>query len=529
MPSKLRSRNRLLNLLAVLIGLGGIAGLEVVLQIFDIGPSSRLFLPSQQQGEPTFVINPQAAHRFFQPQYLRHVPFDAQFSATKSPGTIRIFVLGASTLVGFPNPPTTAFPHFIEGMLSDVIPDTRFEVINCGITAINTFCLLDFAEEIASYQPDLLLLYTGHNEFVGPYGATTPFIDLGDNRTLVRGLMYMQRLRLYGLLRDLKRQVQEYTGGVEKDGHFGLHLATRQIDILDEGYRLTGENFRRNLVEIIEAAAAVQMPVMLSSLVSNIKDFYPLRSACGDVEFIFQVGGNARLPTEQGLKMALAQAPYCAALHFELGQLHLLRGESSQAHQAFLRARDMDRLPFRAPTFFNQIIRQMAATSKQVILSDTEKVFAAESPQGIIGRELITEHLHPTVYGHFLIARTMVEAMLADTLSTNWGMHVLDRMKTYEEYAVQVGYTLEQEVDRRNSLMLFLKQMPYEQPPLVLQRHLAALVRQQLHDISRLKPVSVAAFRAKGGDRFLRKILNFVPLAERQLLHQEVNRVLPLI
>ena len=511
------TRRRLLNFLSLLLSLGAIGGAEALLHLFDIGPSNRLFLLTQNRREPAYAINPKAAHRFFQPQYLRHVPFDARFPADKARDTVRIFALGASTLVGFPNPPETAFPHFLERMLADAYPDKRFEVINCGITAINTFCLLDFAEEVLSYQPDLLLIYAGHNEFVGPYGSTTPFVYFGDNRTIVRSLMRLQSSRLYGVLQNIVRRVLPEP----PQGRFGLHLVTRQVDILDDAYRATGENYRRNLETIIAAAADRNVPVMLSTLVSNLKDFHPLRSACPELGELSTA--DLALQGERTIKDKLGQSPYCAALHFELGRHYYDRSQSNQAQQAFVRARDMDRLPFRAPTFFNRILHQLADDKNQVILSDTEAAFRTASPQGIIGSELITEHLHPTVYGHYLIARTMVEALARDDASRHWDQADLTRLRPYDEYARQVGYTLAQQVDRRNALILMLKQMPYERPPAMLYRQITNLIRQQIRDIPRLSSTDFTVFRGKGGERFLRQMLEFAIPSERADLHEQLN------
>jgi len=513
------ARRRLLNCLALLLSLGAIGGVEALLHLFDIGPSNRLFLLNQDRGEPAYEINPKAAHRFFQPQYLRHVPFDAQFPSVKPADTVRIFALGASTLVGFPNPPETAFPHFLERMLADAYPDKRFEVINCGITAINTFCLLDFAEEVLSYQPDLLLIYAGHNEFVGPYGATTPFVYFGENRTLVRSLMYAQSSRLYGVLRDLFRRLQPDP----PTGRFGLHLVTRQIDILDDAYRATGNNYRRNLETIIAAAADRDVPVMLSTLVANLKDFHPLRSACPELGEISTA--DLGVQGERTLKYKLGQSPYCAALHFELGRHYYDRSQSNQAQQAFIRARDMDRLLFRAPTFFNQILHQLANDKDQVILSDTEAAFENASPQGIIGSELITEHLHPTVYGHYLIARTMVETLARSDASHYSNKADLSRLRSYDEYARQVGYTLAQQVDRRNALILMLKQMPYERPPAMLYRQITNLIRQQIRDIPRLSSADFTILRDKGADRFLLQMLKFATPSEHADLQQQLNNL----
>ena len=125
------------------------------------------------------------------------------FAARKAPGTVRLFALGGSTLVGFPNAPGLDFPSFLELMLADAFPDRRSEVINCGITAVNSHCVLDFAREVLDYDPDLIVVYMGHNEFVGPYGPTTPFVRLGHARWLIRTHMQLERSRLYHGAREL--------------------------------------------------------------------------------------------------------------------------------------------------------------------------------------------------------------------------------------------------------------------------------------------------------------------------------------
>ena len=115
-------------------------------------------------------------------------------------------------------------------MLADVYPDRHFEVINCGMTAINTFCLLDFATEVVGYEPDLIILYAGHNEFVGPYGVTTPFRKFGNNRTWTRLYMELQRSRIYYFLSEAIYRLQKWWNPAEEK--FGLHLVGREIGLL---------------------------------------------------------------------------------------------------------------------------------------------------------------------------------------------------------------------------------------------------------------------------------------------------------
>ena len=120
-------------------------------------------------------------------------------------------------------------------------------------------------------------------------------------------------------------------------------------------------------------------------------------------------------------------------------------------------------------------------------MSDVEKVFAANSPHGIVGNELIAEYLHPTVYGHYLIARSMVEDLVQSSVGANWGVGNTGRLKNYEAYAHQLGYSLWDRVFYRNDLILFLRNMPYREPPPVLRRYVAELMGRQIEDISQFE------------------------------------------
>ena len=127
---------------------------------------------------------------------------------------------------------------------------------------------------------------------------------------------------------------------------------------------VTAENYRDNLGEILLQARQHGAPVLISTLVANLKDFYPLRSDCDGGDLSQELDGLVRQGRQQEAidlcEEALDEDPYCAGIHFELGRLHYRRKEYSKAHKAFVYARDMDRLPFRAPAVFNQIIRKLA-------------------------------------------------------------------------------------------------------------------------------------------------------------------------
>ena len=511
-----------LNLLSALAGLGLLAGVEGVLQLCDLGPSPRLFELAENAGAKVYTANRDVTYRFFQHPYRRSSPLVQSFAADKTPDVVRVFALGASTLVGFPHPVSAAFPHYLEKMLPAAYPERRFEVINCGITALNTFCLVDFMREIADYNPDLVLLYAGHNEFMGPYGVTTPFVRVGNHRTTIRFLMFLQRSRIYYYLGELIAYLQSWTQPKEEAASFGLHLAREEIGPLDAGYSRTAENFRANLEEIALIAAERGIPLLFSTLVSNLKDFHPLRSECDAatpaIEARNATGQWAE--AERQARNALRENPYCANLHFTLGRLYYLRGEYGEATAAFTRARDMDRLPFRAPTLFNQILREVASGSEGALLCDAAAAFSTASPHGIVGSELISEYVHPTVFGHYLIARTMVETLAASPLAGQWGAS--SALGEYADY--RPAYPLLEEVGRRNDLLLFLKRMPYNVPPATLSRRLSELMAAQVAALPHLQEAERRQFIEQGGLRFLGRMLEELNPRDRPLLQRALAK-----
>ena len=442
---------------------------------------------------------------------------------------MRLFALGGSTLVGFPNAPGLDFPRFLEVMLADAFPRRRFEVVNCGITAVNSHCVLDFAREVLDYDPDLLVVYMGHNEFVGPYGPTTPFVRAGGSRWLIRGHMQLERSRLYHGAKELLFRLSSLVG--REPPRFGLHLVTEQIDATRESYGRTVDNYRANLEALAKAAADRGVPVMLGTLVSNLRGFYPLRSDCGGDDGGPRLAEEAAALLRQGRKEelgvlareSLKRSPECAAAHFELARLQEMEGRNREALVSYGRARDLDRVPFRAPAVFNEILRETARRRGNVILADVEAAFAGASPGGIVGGELMTDYLHPTIFGHYLMARTLIEAAAARGVAAAWGTPRPGR--GYESSRDRLGYTGLAEALARNDLILFLRNMPYPSPPPLLRQRVAELVEGQVALFGRLTAAERERFRRAGGLAFLRRAVPFAPPWRRPALDAALRRL----
>jgi tetratricopeptide (TPR) repeat protein len=96
-----------------------------------------------------------------------------------------------------------------------------------------------------------------------------------------------------------------------------------------------------------------------------------------------------------------------AELEFRIARSLEAQGDSTAARQHFLRARELDTLRFRADSSINDINRSVANSSTGVELVDADEIFTKESRDGVIGSDLVYEHVHLTPRGNYLLARAM--------------------------------------------------------------------------------------------------------------------------
>ena len=372
----------------------------------------------QQNGHAVYQLNPDVGKRYFDSKRVV-VPnlYPETFSQDKSTQTFRIFCLGESSTAGFPFEYQAPFPAQLKTILTRQYPQVRFEVINLGLSAVSSFTVLDFIPEVLEKKPDLIILYMGHNEFYGAYGSAST-ISIGAKGALIRLYMQMQKLHMVQMMRAL---LSSFTAQQISDPENGTLMeqviADKKIIYGSAKYRQTTENFRSNLTHILDQCYRTRVPVMIGTLVSNIKDLAPLGSVGRDDEWLsslhrlYQSGQS-----EQSLALIrkqIEQDSLAADPWFAMGKLLLAQGDSVHAKNYFLAAKDRDVVRFRASEDFNQVI-SAAAAAQHALLVDLQAGFEKASPAGLIGRELVCDHLHPNPDGYALMA-----AIFSQEIHTN--------------------------------------------------------------------------------------------------------------
>lgn len=382
------------------------------------------------------------------------------FAVEKRPGTVRVFCFGGSTTYGHPFDGRTAFPRWLGEILAASTPGKNFEVLNAGGISYASYRIKPLVKEALNYQPDLVVILTGENEFL-EWRTYTGLLDQG--RTLVTMKSLLERVHIY---RCLELWLKPLAQGCIKarDGHTDRgqdvvppSVPPRQFEtdrpqktmledevttILDqsaglERYRRDDEfsrgvvqHFTRNLGDILQMCRDAGVPVVLVEPVANLKDFSPFKSEHGTgldktaATRIEQDLESARHSIQQNefdkaleiLTASTEADPLYAMTHYLTGKALLGLGRRQEALESFVRAKDLDVCPLRAPSGVLHELRLAGREAAVPLIPFQELLSKMSVPgddgSGIAGNERMLDHVHPTIQGHQLLAEAILQEMV---------------------------------------------------------------------------------------------------------------------
>ncbi|MDB6020708.1 MAG: hypothetical protein JWQ04_565 [Pedosphaera sp.] len=416
-PTPLKpGRKWLFRLLALfLIPLLFLGGLEAALRLAGYGSSFHLF-KTIRIGDRDFVVNDDLfGQKFFPPEMTRS-PSAFRMEPQKPAGAYRIFILGESAAMGDPEPAFGA-GRYLEVMLRERFPGQKFEVINLGITAINSHVIVPIARECARREGDLWIVYMGNNEMVGPFGAATVFGSQAPPVAVVRLSLAIRAMRIGQLLgavgRKLRKPEARAWGGMQM-------FVENELAPDDRRREIVYANFQRNLKDIVRAGLDSGAGLLLSTVAVNLRDCPPFASLdatnlsaadAGNFQQAFAAAASAESQGNfAGATLLLAQAAaisrHSAELEFRLGQCELQVAKNIEARRHLQSACDLDALPFRADSRINGIILQLEQQFRNPKLRvfDAAAALGSLNPSGISGGESFYEHVHLNFDGNYALA-----------------------------------------------------------------------------------------------------------------------------
>ncbi len=456
-----KNRSWFLRLAALVVGVALAAVAEGLLRLVPgLGPSPLVvtLAADEETGESLHATSRFYAQRFFA-QYKGRLAAAGQmgehFFVEPAANRYRAVFVGASTVQGFPHPRRLAAASFLQAMLADVWPEREVEVVNLGITSIASFAVARVVEDALVLAPDLVVIYTGHNEFYGLYGA-------GRHQQLQ---YFLRQLHLTHLVDGLLGGI----GARDEPTDLLKMAAMRGEVLLNSPDRATAaQNLRDNLRQMVQACQRAQVPLVLCTIVANDAGFAPVGSTAGNEEWQEQVGQAAQVLTRgyvapDDAQDALQQLEQAAALSSEHAWLWYLQGRAlerlgrdAQAQRAFRKARDLDTMPWRAPSVHNAVIRAVAA-EHGAVLADVEAAFAEAAPAPGVGWEWMVDHVHFSVAGQALLARTVLHRIAA-LQNIDLGL-----LRSAEAYRRDLGDLPVERVVAYNKMGAMLAQVPLHQ------------------------------------------------------------------
>jgi tetratricopeptide (TPR) repeat protein len=364
--------------------------------------------------------------------------FNAQtFPREKPEGTYRIFSIGGSTTNGRPYDDATSFSGWLREYLKATATGRQWEVINAGGVSYASYRAALVMEELIQYEPDLFIIYSGHNEFL----EERTYGDIKDTpASVLRLSSWAAQSRAATLVSnafqsasswwseppETSRLEEEVTTKLDDKDTIGPAKYTRDDALKDKVLK----HYRYNLLRMIDIAHSVGARVVLITPASNLLGATPFKSENreGLTESELARWKNRKDLAAKKLDAGAAAEALVAideaakiddrhaAAHFIRGHALLKLGRYDEAKVALIRAMDEDVCPLRALSPTGEIVAQVAE-QREVPLIDYVAIQEKSSPHGIPGNKVFLDHVHPTIEAHRLLALEILDVLASEGIA----------------------------------------------------------------------------------------------------------------
>jgi hypothetical protein len=342
--------------------------------------------------------------------------------AEPPPGETSIVVIGSSSAHGFPYHPWLSVGQIVAWQLEKALPGRRFDA---DIRATEGADLERMHLGLAKLtrRPDVLIIYSGHNEFLTRYDSAR---DAGLHEAPLDPVL--GRFYRLSLASSLCRLIYET---VSKNRLGGPPPPLHQHHLIDppaytpSEYAAILADFGRRLEAIVAYCERIGAVPVLVIPPANEGGFEPNRSVLAatvppaERDRVTRAFAAARADEPgaparalAGYRAILDRHPEFAEAHFRAARLLERAGDYAAANRHYLLARDCDGYPVRCPGPFQEAYRAVARRHG-CIMVDGPAVLRRICPRGILDDHAIHDAHHPTLSGHVALSRAILDALRA--------------------------------------------------------------------------------------------------------------------
>ncbi|MGI9591835.1 MAG: hypothetical protein ACR2P8_10745 [Myxococcota bacterium] len=417
------SSSFLANLLLVLGSLlftGLLIGLlEGTLRLLDIGPPASSRLGFQQIELP--VLEPAVradGTEVWRTRDPRH-PYQSLPRATDA-SQLRVFTFGASATAGLGFSPNVAFSRGLERTIERAHPQLTPEVVNLGLVGISSGQVAQLVADVCrSYAPDVLVVYSGNNEFLELHAEK--YAEAQATVTS-RALDLLLGTRLYQVTQQVLGRGPSDPSLADRelsrdDFELARDTLLREVEVTPDEILGVIDRYEENLDEIARTAVAEGIPLVLMTVGSNWRW---LGREDLPADWIDDLLGDAAPLDRARLERAdraLAQeldSSVPSRRHEWLFRRAVVAeglGDFDSARANYRAAMNEDPHLRRALDAMNERVAAVAERHG-AILVDTVDHLARSAEHGIVGFDEYFDHVHLTPRGAERVAAALFDGLL---------------------------------------------------------------------------------------------------------------------
>ncbi len=192
------------------------------------------------------------------PEYRRTIAInssgfrdDEETPMEKPDNTVRIFTLGDSITFGWGVESTGTFAKLLQKRLNESSSKTNYQVINAGIVGFTSYQGVRLLKhKLIKYNPDIIVVAYGGTNYVLSHATDRESMKVG-SAVLTKIANFGRKLHIYRGLKEVSLRLNK----VEKEGR---------------KRRVSSEDFRNDLRELIEISEENGVGVVLMTIQSNV-------------------------------------------------------------------------------------------------------------------------------------------------------------------------------------------------------------------------------------------------------------------